>query len=195
MEPNQITKSQMWQRLWAQSIRRFRGRRRNGCDGLVWRSSLNISSFSFILLRLGRLLPSVKNYAGRQPMRVPIALHNTLSAMGLLHTIPPALMITERDRPGKCPANLRSGEHMSYNKIKVIGALYNLRKSIKPTSFFYHLEMCTCTVFLYFFPGLPKGLRSSIATPTYLAVKATSRVGPSPPRTLSLRSQVHLQGR
>jgi hypothetical protein len=41
---------------------------------------------------------------------------------------------------------------MSYNKIKVIGALYNLRKSIKPTSFFYHLEMCTCTVFLYFFP-------------------------------------------
>ena len=45
--------------------------------------------------------PSVKNYAGRQPMRVPIALHNTLSAMGLLHTIPPALVITERNRPGK----------------------------------------------------------------------------------------------
>ena len=27
-------------------------------------------------------------------MRVPIALHSTPSAMGLLHTIPPALMIT-----------------------------------------------------------------------------------------------------
>jgi len=28
-------------------------------------------------------------------MRVPIALHSDLSAMTLLHTIPPALMITE----------------------------------------------------------------------------------------------------
>ena len=128
-------------------------------------------------------------------MRVPIALHNTLSAMGLLHTIPPALMITERDRPGKCPANLRSGEHMSYNKIKVIGALYNLRKSIKPTSFFYHLEMCTCTVFCVFFPGLPKGLLSSIATPTNLAVKATSSLGWAHPHRVPFRCAARFTSR
>ena len=63
-------------------------------------TSLFVKPFFLFRLIVGGE-PSVKNYAGRQPMRVPIALHNTPSAMGLLHTIPPALLITERDRPGK----------------------------------------------------------------------------------------------
>ena len=61
----------------------------------------------FYFIFFGRHRP-VKNYAGRQLMRVPIALHNTPSAMGLLHTIPPALLITERDRPGKCSKSYTS---------------------------------------------------------------------------------------
>ena len=69
-----------------------------------WLPAWNVSQNSIYFLFGSRWPePSVKNYAGRQPMRVPIALHNTLSARGLLHTIPPALLITERDRPGKWP--------------------------------------------------------------------------------------------
>ena len=35
------------------------------------------------------------------PLRIPVALHSNRSAMTLLHTIPLALVITRRDRPGK----------------------------------------------------------------------------------------------
>ena len=35
------------------------------------------------------------------PLRIPVALHSNQSAMTLLHTIPLALVITRRDRPGK----------------------------------------------------------------------------------------------
>ena len=49
----------------------------------------------YIIFLFVRDVLSVKNYAGRQPRRVPIALHSNQSAMALLHTIPPALLITE----------------------------------------------------------------------------------------------------
>ena len=35
------------------------------------------------------------------PLRIPVALHSNQSAMTLLHTIPLAVLITRRDRPGK----------------------------------------------------------------------------------------------
>ena len=43
---------------------------------------------------------SQKNYAVRQHLSVPVALHSTQSAMGLLHTILLADVITKQDRPG-----------------------------------------------------------------------------------------------
>ena len=51
--------------------------------------------WSIVLFFFRKRRLSVKNYAGRQPRRVPIALHSNQSAMALLHTIPPALLITE----------------------------------------------------------------------------------------------------
>ena len=56
---------------------------------------------------------------------VPIALHSTRSARGLLHTIPFASLITKRDRPGKWPWSVPRATFkgsISHQKLWAVGA-------------------------------------------------------------------------
>ena len=64
-------------------------------------------------------------------MSTPTALHSGQSAMALLHTVPPACLITGRDRPGEW-AEIRYC--MTYNDIyyvKIMGATHERKVTVE----------------------------------------------------------------